>query len=78
MGSRGPAKYVPGVGADVLVPGEHEVGEGVPDEGGHLQHAPGQPGVAGDRAVVTVQRQEVALRVKCSTHVLFRMVDLHS
>ena len=65
MGSRGPAKYVPGVGADVLVPGEHEVCEGVPDEGGHLQHAPGQPGVAGDRAVVTVQRQEVSLHVEC-------------
>ena len=53
------------MGADVLVTREHEVGEGVPDEGGHLQHAPGQPGVAGDRTVVTVQRQEVALHVEC-------------
>ena len=52
---------IPGLSDDVLAAPEHDVGEDVSNEGGHLQHAPEQPGVPGYCVVIAVDGEEVSL-----------------
>ena len=52
---------MPGLSDDKLATPEHDVGKDVSNEGGHLQHAPEQAGVPGDRVVVAVDGEEVTL-----------------